>query len=75
MKNDIFRSYAEVSGGVLATIVKSTPWDILKAFTMTPQEAHKILGDEVKAITDLPPKDVPQEAQEAIKKYPFLKEY
>lgn len=73
--NDIKRSYGEKSKAALGTLLKNVPWSVLEAFTKTPQEAEKILGDPVTPITKLDKKDWPKDALLTLEKAPHLLKY
>jgi len=67
---EIFRSYSELSKGPLNVLMKQYPWDILKLYTFTPDEASKALKKEVYPV----PEDVLKN-NTSLRKYPQLKDY
>lgn len=72
MRNDLQRAYGEKSKQSLGALMKQIPWDILQHITYTPEEAQRILGDEIIPINQVPEQDWPEDAAFAIKKFPQL---
>lgn len=72
---DIKRAYGEKSKAALGTLLKNVPWTVLEAFTKTPQEAEKILGEPVTPIVKLDKKDWPKDALLTLEKFPELLKY
>lgn len=75
MKNDMERAYGEKSKASLGSVMKTFPWEILQQITHTPEEAQRILGDEITPINQVPEQDWPEDARIAISKYPQLVDY
>lgn len=73
LKNDINRSYSEVSKGALGLRMKSFPWDILKNFVIPPDEAGRILDKEVIPVKSLD--KLPADAISTLERFPELIPY
>ena len=69
-KADLQRAYGEKSKGALGSLMKSVPWDVLKIFMLKPKESAKI-----RPIKGMNIKDLPDDAQYALNKYPHLIDY
>lgn len=69
-KADLERSYGEKSKGALGSLMKSNPWEVLKNFMLIPKASAKI-----KPIKGMNIKDLPDDAQYALNKYPHLIDY
>ena len=67
---DLQRSYGEKSKGALGSLMKSLPWDVLKNFMLKPKET-----DKIKPIKGMDIKDLPDDAQYTLKRYPQLIDY
>lgn len=72
--NDIKRAYGEKSKSALGLILKTIPWDILKPYIKTPQEASRILGKDISPIKGLKI-ILPEDAKTSLSKYPELINY
>jgi hypothetical protein len=74
-KNDIKRSFGEKSKGSLGLLMKTIPFDVLKDYVLTPEQASKALKTELVPITNLDKKDWPDDASFTMQKYPMLLNY
>jgi hypothetical protein len=76
MKNDLNRSYGEVSKAALGVLMKQVPWDVLKHFVKTPEEAKTITGkDDVRPVSEVPFNDLSKDAKKTLENYPQLRKY
>lgn len=76
LKNDIKRSYGEVSKAPLAVLLKSYPKDVLEQFLRTPQEVVSILRkSDIHPISKLPVDEWPADAIKTIEKFPWIEKY
>lgn len=74
VSSDIKRSYGEKSKAALGMVLKTIPWNILKDYIKTPQEAAKILGEKTMPIRGLK-MILPDDAKTTLAKYPELIDY
>lgn len=74
MKMDQGRSYSELSKSALGTIMKLIPWDVLEALVHPFKEIKKEYPESI-SVKELKFKDLPNDAQETLTKYPMLMEY
>jgi hypothetical protein len=76
MKNEMSRSYGEVSKAALGVMMHQVPWDILKHYVKKPAEAKAISGKEdVTPIQGMKDSDLPEDAKKTLARYPQLREY
>lgn len=75
LKNELQRSFGEKSKAMLGKMIKTVPWNVLKNFLMTPDQAQKILGKEVTPVSEVPFEDLPDDGKMTLKKTPELKKY
>jgi hypothetical protein len=73
MKEDLKRSYGEVSKSALGVLMKMVDWSILKQFAIQPNVASGVLNKKLQPVSEL--KNIPEEAQLVLEKYPQLKNY
>lgn len=75
VKSDLSRSFGEKSKAMLGKALKEIPWDILKTFALTPEEAQRTLKKEVVPVKGLTKKQIPEDGQVTLAKYPELIDY
>jgi hypothetical protein len=74
-KQEFKRSYGEKSKAALGSVLKAVPWDALKAFVLTPDEASKQLGKAVVPVASMLDKDIPADGKATLNKFPELRDY
>lgn len=73
LAQDIKRSYGEKSKGVLGSLMKEYPWEIIKEFIVPLSVVAK--KEDIIPIKDVPKKDWPEDAKQTIERYPGLIEF
>lgn len=74
LRNDVRRQYTERSKSALGLTMKSTPWNILKEFIITFNNVKKRYPNAIQA-SSVKFSDLPQDAQNTLKRFPELIPY
>lgn len=76
MKQEVGRSFMELSKGALGSFLKKTPENIVHMYAKTPEEADKLLPkDEILYVKDLDDSEIPSDGKLSLSKYPYIKQY
>ena len=69
------RSFTEKSKSALGLLIKVLG-DNIKQFLVKPENVSRLINkDDVKPIRDIDPKDLPQDAQMTLSRFPWIKDY
>lgn len=75
-KHEITRSYGEKSKNALGALMKSVPWEVLRRYTLTPEQVMQASQKkDITPIKDVPVNEWPKDAKVTLDKYPMLKDY
>lgn len=74
-KNDITRAYGEKSKAALGKLLKTIPWNVLKAYAIPPEKVERTLRKDVTPVKGLKDSEIPEDGQMTLKKYPELRDY
>lgn len=74
-KSDLSRSFGEKSKAALGKLLKTVPWNVLKAFAVTPDLVQRTLKKDVTPVKGLSQDQIPEDGKLALKKHPHLIDY
>jgi len=74
-KTERIRSYGEQSKAALGKTLKTFPFDVLKPFLATPEEAEAAVGKKVIPLKKVPKDKWPDDAKLTLSKFPQLIDY